>query len=443
MLNWLAALFFLLIFSLLIYFLLEGQRRSNRRKKVVHAEFNDRDVLLCNGYTTSCGAPSGAHPCCNRGLLELYRFVRKQLPHPLPLAGETLAGWARTRGFLPSHRNFQTVLPACYEPDLLAQAKTWKRRGYQLRKDGSTLRVGYIGEAGPDPLELHIKLIPETRIECTPSTLYESVVDIPTTARYEAFPESPSAICRRRTLRDHSEAWSIIRHCYIINDRKRWDRLHTVITQLDNLGLAGSPLNAVMGVNLDVDQLLREKKLIQPSAYGRMSRGEIGCFFSHLKAWKKIAAQPPGVYAVLEDDVLFKKEFKEILIRNRSFLEQGARWDICTLGASPYNYSQLNRLEGDVYELGSFTGAWAYLLTPAAAQRLCERVFPITHPVDLVLTVFNSAKYPNPLNTYDDRFHQTHKLIMLSNHRPEHKRWGIVGETSTNQGDSMSSSDIY
>lgn len=441
MLNWLAALFFLLIFFLLIYFLLEGQRRSNRRRKVVRADFGGRNLLLCNGYTTSCGSPSGQHPCCNRGLLTLYHFLRKQLGVPLALAGETLQDVSTTGGLSTTHHTFHAVLPKKYAVNLRDQAPTWKRQGYVLTQNGENFTLTFAAEPDRDPLALRIKLTPET-LPTYPVQVYGEVVDLPLDTAWLGASKDP-LVCLRRTTRTISADWSPIRHCYIINDRRRWDRLHTVIAQLEHLGLAGSPINAVMGTDLDVDALIREKKLIQPSAYGRMSRGEIGCCFSHLKAWKKIAKQPDGIYAVLEDDVVFKKEFKELITRNRGFLEQRTRWDICTLGASPYNYRQLRNLEGDVYELGSFTGAWAYLLTPATAQCLCDRIFPITHPVDLVLTVFDSAKYPNPLNTYDDRFHKLLRMVLISNHTAKDKRWGIVGETSTNQGDSMSSSDLY
>lgn len=443
MLDWLAALFFLLVFSLLIYFLLENQRRSNRRKKVIRAIFEGQERLLCNGYTGSCGRPSGRNPCCTRGLLTLYQFLRKRVHArggSLPLAGATLRDVGASGALGPEHHVFQASLVKALVPGLLAEAASWKRRGFVLRKLGDILTLSYDTETGSEPLALQVSLI-DKEIMSRSVTLYGEDVDFPMSVVWPGAAPT-TRVCLRRTVRTVSEDWSLIRHCYIINDRRRWDRLHAVVVQLESLGLAGSPLNAVMGAHLDVEALLRERKLVQPSAYGRMSRGEIGCFFSHLKAWRKIARQPDGVYAVLEDDVVFKKEFKDALIRNRGFFERRDQWDICTMGATPYNHGQIRRLEGDVYELGSFTGAWAYFLTPTTAQCLCKHVFPITHPVDLVLTVFDSTKYP-ALHTYDNRFHEMLRMVLISVHTVHDNRWGLVGETSTNQGDSMSSSDVY
>lgn len=370
-------------------------RAPRVRQKVIRALFpgENEPRLLCNGYTSPC---ESLGPCCLTGLKLLYEYAQSHLS--------------------------QTLRPVCIKERTLwvmaSEPISWTpESGYRFNNYSNGFGISYEGQ-GSNGLELRICYKKE---------------DLPSNDDPNPHLLDQGLQCLRKY---NPSTPGLLDKCFIINDRKRWDRLHAILTQLQDLGLPGEPVEAVMGRALNIPDLI-SSGILAPSV--NMMKGAIGCYLSHIEAWRRIAECPDGLYAVLEDDAWFLPEFRSCLSRNISTLRNRTiPWDICMLGATPHRKSQIAHITGDIYELGNFVGAWSYLLTPQTAKRLLQDVFPIRYPVDLVISIFDPVKFPSVSHVgYDDRFFGILKTVII-NERLDRERLGIVTETSTAQKDSMS-----
>ena len=225
-----------------------------------------------------------------------------------------------------------------------------------------------------------------------------------------------------------------INKCYIINDVQRWDRLHYVMEQLEQLKLPAEAIKAVMGRNLNLEQLTKEGKLKANPKY-TMRPNEVGCFLSHIKAWTKIAQAPQGRYLVLEDDCRFSTEFEFVMKEAWRYLN-AHDWDMCSLNNDLYIPAQEEEVGKYVYETGECTSMCAYILTPRSARKLLARIYPMTYPVDLVATTFNPVEFPPFNDKYDTTFHKDFKRVVVSNHKAGSGHLGVVEQISVQFNDS-------
>jgi glycosyl transferase family 25 len=107
-----------------------------------------------------------------------------------------------------------------------------------------------------------------------------------------------------------------------------------------------------------------------------MKRGEIGCYASHLRALKRVAAGEYGAAVlIMEDDLDISTDLKQIISDAMKAMPEG--WDILRLSCVPRRaYVSLARL-GKNYFLSRYSkipnSAGAYLVTPAGAQKFLQR----------------------------------------------------------------------
>lgn len=131
-----------------------------------------------------------------------------------------------------------------------------------------------------------------------------------------------------------------------------------------------------------------------------LSPAEQGCLLSHMAAWRRIASQDEPFALVLEDDCRLLPAFGPVLA-SPSLRPAGAC--IVLLGHHSARHPPARGAEVCVFgrwlapgvrlaRLAEFPmGAYAYLLTPAAAQRLLRHAQPPRMPADWVTGYAPSA----------------------------------------------------
>ena len=178
---------------------------------------------------------------------------------------------------------------------------------------------------------------------------------------------------------------------FIINLKDRCGRKKEMQDELDKHKLKGEFIIAYDGRNLDV-VVLRENDIITEQNDVRpLRRGEIGCYFSHIKCWEKILESGKPYGMVLEDDVIFDSEFRAKF--NDIFEHiKDLDWDTISLGRScKTGWFDNDCLEGSVVYKNAFRptimgyGAFAYIIKACTIEKLLETTFPISKPVDVVI----------------------------------------------------------
>ncbi|ETZ07026.1 procollagen galactosyltransferase 1 [Holospora obtusa F1] len=181
---------------------------------------------------------------------------------------------------------------------------------------------------------------------------------------------------------------------YIINlerAKERWDKIITQLSPYPEfrikkiIGVDGKYEN-FSKIHLDSNQSIRY--------FGQaLSSGTIGCYLSHVKAWKTFCCSGKNYAFILEDDASFNPLLVLYLLKKLGIFHenslndtQKSDWDICSLQLNhrgmPLPIQNLqNGYELCTY-LTSVTGAGAYVLSQHSAQRLLYKAFPIILPVD-------------------------------------------------------------
>ena len=108
---------------------------------------------------------------------------------------------------------------------------------------------------------------------------------------------------------------------WVINLKKRPDRLENIGKKLNKLGVLWERIDAIDGRICDDDLLNLSKK---KGKIGNMSKSTRGCTASHFKCWEAILSSKSDYGIVLEDDVDLSNDFKE-LISNTEWIPRNAK----------------------------------------------------------------------------------------------------------------------
>ncbi|MDO9568511.1 MAG: glycosyltransferase family 25 protein [Hydrogenophaga sp.] len=169
----------------------------------------------------------------------------------------------------------------------------------------------------------------------------------------------------------------------LINLPRSTDRRARMERRMAALGLDYELMPAVDGRNR-LEELLPS---VDVAAFERhvgrdVLPGEIGCYHSHLRAWRHFLASDAQVLLVLEDDMVFHDDFADAL---RTALRGRAHWDMLKLSKirakQPVCQGLLGPYRLNAY-IGAATGFGAYLVQRETAQRLLPRLLPIRAPID-------------------------------------------------------------
>lgn len=170
---------------------------------------------------------------------------------------------------------------------------------------------------------------------------------------------------------------------YLINLDRSPERLAHMQALLDGLGIAFERIPAVDGRTLTADDLA--------GAGPSMSRGEIGCFLSHLQAWSLIAAGREPFSAVVEDDIHIAPALGAF-IRDADWIPPDA--DIVKLETMlrPIAMDRSAIQVASGHELrrlrSTHSGTAGYIISAKTARSLSARCTVPDRPVDALLFEF-------------------------------------------------------
>lgn len=125
-----------------------------------------------------------------------------------------------------------------------------------------------------------------------------------------------------------------------------------------------------------------------------MTRGQIGCFMSHQKAWQRIIDKKLAYGFILEDDCEITPNNETLIMIKTALKEIGSlKWDVLFVGRNPALCKIRKRIRTHVVQVGKTWGLFAYVITNKAARELLACSYPISEPVDIfVSTTRNAAK---------------------------------------------------
>lgn len=168
-------------------------------------------------------------------------------------------------------------------------------------------------------------------------------------------------------------------------DRSEHRRIQ-MAQRLEEIGLDYFRLAAVDGKALWAELLPSvDVDAFQRNVGRDLMQGEIGCYHSHLQAWRSLVDSDCHTLLVLEDDVVFGEDFLEAL---SEALQYRHSWDMLNLNKirakQPVRQAGLGCYSLNAY-LGPLTGMGAYLISRDTAARLLPAMLPICLPIDLEL----------------------------------------------------------
>ena len=182
---------------------------------------------------------------------------------------------------------------------------------------------------------------------------------------------------------------------FVINLPEDAARRETMRARLDQAGVEYSFFEAVNGRAFDMTAMPGYDRAKRRAAFGRdMMPAEMGCLLSHRKIYEKMDRENIPAAVVLEDDVVFEPEFKDVLAALMQMNETGpCQWDVIRFVGSAKIYKRgcrriapLFGQRDDKYWMGRLPtapgGAHGYLLTLKAARVMIAHMQENWMPID-------------------------------------------------------------
>ena len=184
----------------------------------------------------------------------------------------------------------------------------------------------------------------------------------------------------------------------VINLAHRPERLASFVNSYKGSDLGGVPLrrvDAVDGRTIDwsrflapeaLERLVTMKRNGYREGHPDLTPGAVGCYLSHVDAWREIASSGAPYGLVFEDDTILSTPVRPAL--KHAMQEAPSDWDIILLGYQGTGMMESNHL----IRISQFLGLWAYAVSARAAERMCTRVFPIRQQLDWEITHLISSE---------------------------------------------------
>lgn len=194
-------------------------------------------------------------------------------------------------------------------------------------------------------------------------------------------------------------------HIFVINMDKDTDRLKKIqeSAQINNINF-----QRISGVSINNEYINKSPEIsLTMKLFG--TKGMIGCFLAHKKAWSKIVFDNIPYAVICEDDIKFSSNFNTE-IQNIEKDITALEFDIlilsCLLGGKPPDkYNNLEKiskifLKSEKYKKINekyfipefFGGAQCYILTLQSAKKLLAYLDKVYYHVDMVISKTSDIK---------------------------------------------------
>lgn len=179
-------------------------------------------------------------------------------------------------------------------------------------------------------------------------------------------------------------------HTFVISLPHESLRRKTLLKTLNNIPGTFEFFDAIDGKKINLLQHKDYQGLTRRLCYGKdLTRGELGCFFSHRVVLEKIVKNKVNISLVLEDDVVLSEDFKMVLDR---LINCSYPWEAVRFLGKPkiakLMQSKVIRLYNNYYLTRLATspgGAYAYLISYAGAKKLLKSMQKVSCPNDTIM----------------------------------------------------------
>jgi glycosyl transferase family 25 len=173
---------------------------------------------------------------------------------------------------------------------------------------------------------------------------------------------------------------------YVINLRDASERWAHMKKTLDEVGLAHTRIEAVLGKNLEepIDEFNERRFNVLTGKH--KNYGEIGCYLSHIKALTEFLKSDSDYALILEDDVNLPDHLPEQI---DEAIAHSQHWDLLRLSSSrDGEYLKIANMSFNselVYNTKVLKNTGAYVINRKAAKACVDKMLPMRLPYDVAL----------------------------------------------------------
>ncbi|MCF2855992.1 glycosyltransferase family 25 protein [Pseudoalteromonas sp. SMS1] len=186
---------------------------------------------------------------------------------------------------------------------------------------------------------------------------------------------------------------------FLINLDQSTDRLEKSATRLAEQGITFERISGVYGKALSNEEISKHynHQINQQHFYRALGKGEIGCYFSHRKAWQTIVDRKLKYAIVLEDDFRVVGNLDNVFKTIESLTLD---WKLIKLAAyenreRPIEFTHALNTEFDlVVHKKAMTGCCAQAITYEGAKALLKATDQFGRPVDTDIQHIWETKVP-------------------------------------------------
>lgn len=173
---------------------------------------------------------------------------------------------------------------------------------------------------------------------------------------------------------------SLLRPIFVISMRSH--RYRNLQSQLKHWHSLLTLLPATDGRKIQMDHWIKTGRLRNTT----LTNGQVGCYESHVRIWKRIVEQNLPYAMVIEDDADIKYSQTTVDQLNQMLdeLKQVPYWDIVYIGniaLHPFKRQVTDHL----FQMSNWEGTYTYYISNKCAKRFLETVFPIHLSIDMYM----------------------------------------------------------
>lgn len=177
------------------------------------------------------------------------------------------------------------------------------------------------------------------------------------------------------------------------------DRIKNIEEQQKRLNIKIKVFDAVVGDKLDINELIKQKLLIEPNSFNdnvTKKKRQLGCYLSHYRIYEKIKKDSKNGYTIVfEDDFQISKEnlIETIEQTITELNKKQMDFDILYLGNLQNNHG-INVLE-NLYEINSsedLFGTHAYIIKNKHIDKIINATKSFDCPIDNRLQDLGKSK---------------------------------------------------